>query len=147
PSFIPTSRPRARSLFPSRAAVKLPECPSAPRPAENPPMPDFTYADIAGMIDHSLLQPVLTDAEMEQGCRLAREYQVASVCIKPYGVKLAVQILSSSRVAVCTVIGFPHGGHVTAIKRAEAEQAMADGARELDMVVNIGKVLTSDWDY
>jgi deoxyribose-phosphate aldolase len=110
-------------------------------------MPEFTYADIAGMIDHSLLQPILTDAEMEKGCRLAREYEVASVCIKPYGVKTAAQILGGSRVAVGTVIGFPHGGHVTAIKRAEAEQAMNDGARELDMVVNIGKVLTGDWDY
>jgi deoxyribose-phosphate aldolase len=110
-------------------------------------MPDFTYADVAGMIDHSLLQPVLTDAELEKGCRVAREYEVASVCIKPYGVRLAAQILAGSRVAVGTVIGFPHGGHVTAIKRAEAEQAMTDGARELDMVVNIGKVLSGDWDY
>jgi len=110
-------------------------------------MPDFTYADIAGMIDHSLLQPVLTDAEMEKACRLAREYVVASVCIKPYGVKMAAEILAGSPVAVGTVIGFPHGGHITAIKRAEAEEAMADGARELDMVVNIGKVLTGDWSY
>jgi deoxyribose-phosphate aldolase len=110
-------------------------------------MPDFTYAAIAGMIDHSLLQQVLTDSELEKGCLLARQYEVASVCIKPYGVKLAAKILAGSRVAVGTVIGFPHGGHVTAIKRAEAEQAMADGARELDMVVNIGKVLSGDWAY
>jgi deoxyribose-phosphate aldolase len=110
-------------------------------------MPDYTYADIAGMIDHSLLQPVLTDADLERGCRLARELQVASVCIKPYGVKLAAQNLAGSRVAVGTVIGFPHGGHITAIKRAEAGQAIADGAKELDMVVNIGKVLSGDWSY
>jgi deoxyribose-phosphate aldolase len=110
-------------------------------------MPDFTYAQIAGMIDHSLLQPVLTDTDLDNGCLLARKYDVASVCIKPYAVKLAVDLLKGSRVAVGTVIGFPHGGHTTAIKRAEAEQAMADGATELDMVVNIGKVLSGDWRY
>jgi deoxyribose-phosphate aldolase len=99
------------------------------------------------MIDHSLLQPVLTDADLDNGCLLARKYEVASVCIKPYAAKLAADLLSGSRVAVGTVIGFPHGGHVTAIKQAEAEQAMADGAAELDMVVNIGKVLSGDWPY
>jgi deoxyribose-phosphate aldolase len=110
-------------------------------------MPDYTYADLAKMMDHSLLQPTLTDAELEAGCRLAREYDVASVCIKPYAVRLAAQLLAGSTVAVGTTIGFPHGGHVTAIKVAEAEQAMADSARELDMVVNIGKVLSKDWRY
>jgi deoxyribose-phosphate aldolase len=107
----------------------------------------FTYNDIAKMLDHSLLQPNLTDAELEQGCQLARTYDVASVCIKPYGVRLAASILSGSTVVPSTVIGFPHGGHVTAIKLAEAQQAMTDGARELDMVVNIGKVLSKDWRY
>jgi deoxyribose-phosphate aldolase len=110
-------------------------------------MPDFTYRDIAKMLDHSLLQQTLTDADLEQGCRLAREYDVASVCLKPYAVKRAAQILEGSTVAVGTTVGFPHGGHVTAIKVAEAEQAMNDGARELDMVVNIGKVLSKDWRY
>ena len=110
-------------------------------------MPDFSYADIAKMIDHSLLQPTLTDAELEQGCRLAREYDVASVCIKPHAVRLATAILAGSTVAPSTTIGFPHGGHVTAVKVAEAQAAMADGARELDMVVNIGKVLSKDWSY
>src|SRR5437899_1856584 len=110
-------------------------------------MADFTYADIAKLIDHSLLQPTLTDADLEAGCRLAREYDVASVCIKPYGVRLAAEILSGATVAVGTTIGFPHGGHVTAIKVAEAEQAMDDGARELDVVVNIGKVLSKQWSY
>jgi deoxyribose-phosphate aldolase len=99
------------------------------------------------MIDHSLLQPVLTDAELATGCRIARDYQVASVCIKPYAVRLAVQLLAGSPVAVGTVIGFPHGGNVTDIKRAEAEEAITAGARELDMVVNIGKVLSGDWGY
>jgi deoxyribose-phosphate aldolase len=110
-------------------------------------MADFTYADIAKMLDHSLLQPVVTDAELEEGCRLARSYDVASVCIKPYAVGLAAKLLAGSSVAVGTTIGFPHGGHATAIKAVEAEWAMNDGARELDMVVNIGKVLSKDWHY
>src|SRR5271166_5303529 len=110
-------------------------------------MPDFTYADLAKMIDHSLLQQTLTDAELEQGCLLAREYDVASVCIKPYAVRQAAALLAGSTVAVGTTIGFPQGGHVTAIKVAEARQAIADGARELDMVVNIGKVLDRDWTF
>src|SRR5947209_7851613 len=110
-------------------------------------MADFTYADIAKMLDHSLLQQTLTDADLEQGCRLARECDVASVCIKPYAVRLAADLLAGSTVAVGTTVGFPHGGHVTAIKVAETGQAMADGARELDMVVNIGKVLSKDWRY
>jgi deoxyribose-phosphate aldolase len=107
----------------------------------------FTYADIAKMLDHSLLQPPLTDAEMADGCRLAREYDVASVCIKPYAVPLAAKILQGSTVAVGTVIGFPHGSHTTAVKIEETNRAMADGARELDMVVNIGKVLSKEWSY
>jgi deoxyribose-phosphate aldolase len=110
-------------------------------------MPDFTYADLAKMIDHSLLQPTLTDDDLERGCRLAREYDVASVCIKPYAVRRAVELLAGSTVAAGTTIGFPHGGHVTEIKKVESRQAIADGAKELDMVVNIGKVLTGDWKY
>ena len=107
----------------------------------------FTYADLAKMIDHSLLQPTLTDDDLESGCRLARDYDVASVCIKPYAVRRAVELLAGSTVAVGTTIGFPHGGHVTEIKIAESHQATADGAKELDMVVNIGKVLSGDWKY
>ncbi len=110
-------------------------------------MADFTYADIAKMLDHSLLQPNLTDADLEEGCRLARDYDVASVCIKPYGVRRAAEVLHGSTVAVGTTIGFPHGGHTTKSKMAESELALADGARELDMVVNIGKVLSKDWRY
>ncbi len=110
-------------------------------------MPDYTYRQIAKMIDHSLLNPVLTDAELEQGCQLAREYDVASVCIKPYAVRQAAKWLEGSEVAVGTTIGFPHGGHTTAIKVAEAKAALADGAKELDMVVNIGKVMSRDWRY
>src|SRR5947209_16073116 len=106
---------------------------SAPDLAEMT-MNSLTYRDIAGMIDHSLLQQTLTDADLEQGCLLAREYDVASVCIKPYAVRQAVALLAGSNVAVGTTVGFPHGGHLTAIKMAEAEHALDDGARELDMV-------------
>src|SRR5438270_7938342 len=106
-----------------------------------------TLAELAKMFDHSLLQPVLTDAEMAKGCRLAAEYGVASVCIKPYGVKTASQLLAGTGVLVGTVIGFPHGGHLTKVKVFEAGAAMDDGAVELDMVVNIGKVLSGDWAY
>lgn len=110
-------------------------------------MPAPALAELAKMIDHSLLQPVLTDAEMERGCQLAVEYGVASVCIKPYAVPLAVRLLAGSGVAASTVIGFPHGGHHTKVKVFEAHAAMDDGAVELDMVANIGKVLTGDWAY
>ncbi len=106
-----------------------------------------TLAELARMFDHSLLQPQLTDADLERGCLLARELVVASVCIKPYAVKLAAKLLAGSTVQASTTIGFPHGGHVTAIKVAESEIALSDGATELDMVVNIGKVLSGEWNY
>jgi deoxyribose-phosphate aldolase len=108
---------------------------------------DYTYRQIAKMIDHSLLGPHLTDAELEAGCLLAREYDVASACIKPYFLKRCSELLAGSSVAASTVIGFPHGGNLTAIKLAEAEQALRDGGTELDMVVNIGRVLSEDWAY
>ena len=107
----------------------------------------FTYSDIAKMIDHSLLNPTLTVSELEAGCALAVEYQVASVCILPYYLKRSAELLRGSGVKASTTIGFPHGGHTTAIKRAEAERAIADGCEELDMVVNISQVLSGAWDY
>ncbi len=110
-------------------------------------MNDLTYAAAAKMLDHSLLKQTLTDRELEDGCRLARTYDVASVCIKPYAVRRATELLAGCTVAVGTTIGFPHGGHRTKVKVAEAEAALADGACELDMVVNIGKVLSEDWAY
>lgn len=110
-------------------------------------MADYDYTTIAKMLDHSLLQPVLTDEQLREGCRFARTAGVASVCIKPYAVKWAADILAGSDVKVGTVIGFPQGGHTTSVKVFEAEQALADGAVELDMVVNIGKVLSEDWAY
>jgi len=108
---------------------------------------DYTYKDIAKMIDHSLLNPSLTDHDLEQGCRLALEYNVASVCIMPFALKRCAEILHGSSVKPGTTIGFPHGGHTTALKQAEAQQALDDGGAELDMVVNISKVLSLDWDY
>lgn len=108
---------------------------------------DYTYTDIAKMIDHSLLNPVLTDQELEEGCKLAREYDVASVCIKPYYLARCAELLAGSTVAPSTVIGFPHGGNKTFVKLAETEEALHDGGTELDMVVNIGKVLSGDWKY
>jgi len=108
---------------------------------------DYTYKDIAKMIDHSLLNPKMTDVELEDGCKIALDYDIASVCIKPYYVKRASAILKGSDVKTGTTIGFPHGGHTTRMKVMEAQQAMQDGAKELDMVVNIGKVLSLDWHY
>lgn len=107
----------------------------------------YTVADIAGMIDHSLLKPTLTVAELEAGCRLALESGVASVCILPYYARRCAEILHGSTVKTSTTIGFPHGGHATSVKLAEAEQAVADGCEELDMVVNISQVLSGNWDY
>ncbi|AWM37259.1 Deoxyribose-phosphate aldolase 2 [Gemmata obscuriglobus] len=110
-------------------------------------MSNPTLAELARMFDHSLLQPNLTDADLERGCLLARELGAASVCIKPYAVRLAAKLLAGSTVQASTVIGFPHGAHLTAVKVFEAERAMDDGATELDMVVNIGKVLSGEWNY
>ena len=107
----------------------------------------YTYSDMAKMIDHSLLNPTLTESDLEAGCRLAVAYDVASVCIMPYALKRCADLLKGSTVKASTTIGFPHGGHTTAIKRAEAERAIADGCEELDMVVNISQVLSGNWDY
>ncbi len=108
---------------------------------------DYSYSEIAGMIDHSVLNPTLTAAELEQGCELAVDYGAASVCIMPYYLARCAEILRGSSVKPSTTIGFPHGGHTTAIKVAEAEKALADGGQELDMVVNISAVRSGNWDY
>jgi deoxyribose-phosphate aldolase len=107
----------------------------------------YTYEELAGMIDHSLLHPTLTDRELRAGCRLARRYKVASVCIKPYAVKMAARLLKGSGVAVGAVVGFPHGGSTTEVKGFETAQACRDGATEIDMVINVGKALSGDWTY
>lgn len=106
-----------------------------------------TYADLAQMIDHSLLHPAMTDRELEEGCRLAARYGVASVCLKPYAVKSAVEWLRGTGVKVGCVIGFPHGNSTTEVKRFETEIACRDGAEEIDMVINVGKAMSGDWDY
>jgi deoxyribose-phosphate aldolase len=108
---------------------------------------DYTYTDIAKMIDHSLLKPTFTVAELEEGLQIALKYNVASVCIMPFYLKRCAQVLAGSEVKASTTIGFPHGGHITAIKVAEAKQALLDGGQELDMVVNISKILSGDWAY
>ena len=105
----------------------------------------MTYDDLARRIDHSLLGPILTEAELEDGCRLAADYGVASVCIKPFAVPLAARLLEGTVVRVGTTIGFPHGGHTTAVKVLESRRAIDDGATELDMVVNIGQVIGGNW--
>lgn len=108
---------------------------------------DCSYEDVAKMIDHSLLNPTLTTDDLDAGIQLALAYDVASVCILPYYLKICAEQLAGSSVMASTTIGFPHGGHTTAIKQTEAERALADGCQELDMVVNISKVLSGDWDY
>ena len=97
-------------------------------------------------IDHSLLKPTLTTSELEAGVRLARDYEVASVCILPFYLARTAEMLAGSSVLPTTTIGFPHGGHRTRIKAREAEQALDDGARELDMVVNVNRVVSGDFD-
>jgi len=108
---------------------------------------DYSYNDLAKMIDHSLLNPALKWADFEDGISVALAYDVASVCIMPYALKYCAERLRGSTVRASTTIGFPHGGHTTKIKLAEARQALQDGAEELDMVVNVSKVLSEDWQY
>jgi deoxyribose-phosphate aldolase len=107
----------------------------------------YTYEELAKMIDHSLLHPTMTDQELKDGCLLAAKYGVASVCIKPYAVKPAAELLRGTGVLVGAVIGFPHGNSPTEAKRYETELACRDGAMEIDMVINVGKALSGDWDY
>ena len=107
----------------------------------------FNYAEIAKMIDHSLLNPSLTTRELEDGCALAVRYNVASVCILPYYLARCAELLAGTTVNASTTIGFPHGGHTTTIKLAEARQALNDGGQELDVVINISKARSGDWQY
>jgi len=102
---------------------------------------------LAKMIDHSLLHPTMTDADILAGCQVARRYQVATVCVKPYAVGMAKSALEGSDVGICAVVGFPHGNSTTQIKVAETRRAIRDGANEIDMVINIGKALGGNWPY
>jgi deoxyribose-phosphate aldolase len=105
-----------------------------------------TFRDLAKMIDHSLLHPTMTDEQIKAGCLLARDFDVASACVKPYSVPQAADLLAGSEVLVCAVAGFPHGNSHTDLKLAEAEWAIIEGAAEIDVVVNVGKVLGGQWD-
>ncbi|KAL9574028.1 hypothetical protein ACKAV7_001804 [Fusarium commune] len=106
-----------------------------------------TLGQIAKMIDHSLLHPTMTDADILQGLAIAKKYGVATACIKPYAISMAKQELQGTDVLVCPVIGFPHGNSSTAVKVFEADVATAVGGNEIDMVINIGKALGGDWNY
>ncbi len=106
-----------------------------------------TVKDLAKMIDHSLLHPTMTDDILREGCEIAKKYDVASVCMKPYSVKMAKELLAGTDVKIGAVIGFPHGNNAKEIKILEAEKACDDGAEEVDMVINIGKALGGDWNY
>ena len=106
-----------------------------------------SYEEIAKMIDHSLLNPTLTDADIIAGCKLADAYKVASVCVRPSDVKLAASLLKESEVLVTTVIGFPHGTTTTLAKITEAQEAIDNGCLELDVVINIGKLRSGEYGY
>ena len=110
-------------------------------------MPPPTVNELAKMIDHSLLHPTMSDAEVRAGCELARDYGVVTACVKPYSIRQALEIFAGTDVLACAVIGFPHGNSTTGIKVIEAESAALAGAREIDMVVNTGKVKSGGWDY
>lgn len=103
--------------------------------------------EIAKIIDHSLLHPAMTDAEIVAGCEIARRYEVATVCVKPYSIPLAKSLLKGSPVGICAVIGFPHGNSATDVKVREALEAIQAGAYEIDMVINIGKAKSGAFDY
>ncbi len=109
-------------------------------------MNDTVYK-LAKMIDHSILHPTMTDADLERECAIAKKYNVASVCVKPYMVKSANQYLKGSEILTGCVIGFPAGNSSLAVKVFETETACNDGAVEIDMVINIGKALHGDWEY
>lgn len=108
---------------------------------------DYTCSDVARMIDHSLLRPELTEQDVRKGCEVAKKYKVATVCCRPSEVALVKQLLQGSGVKTTTVVGFPHGCNKTETKVFEAARAITDGAVELDMVINIGKLLDGDYDY
>lgn len=106
-----------------------------------------TLRDVAKMIDHSLLHPTMTDADILEGLRIAKKYGTATACVKPYSIPLARRELEGTDVLVCPVIGFPHGNSTTEVKVFEADAAAAAGGKEIDMVINVGKALGGDWDY
>ena len=105
------------------------------------------YADLAQMIDQSLVRPELTDDDVIAGCELARRYEVASVSVRPCDIELAVRVLDGSSVKVGSVAGFPHGSSTTAVKLYEARDVLRRGAREIDMVLNFAKLRSRQFQY
>ena len=108
---------------------------------------ELTVREIAALIDHSLLRPELTEDDVRNGCALAARYGTFSVCVKPADVALAARLLAGTNVAVGAVVGFPHGSSTTESKVFETRRALADGAREIDMVINIGALRGTKHDY
>jgi len=98
----------------------------------------YTLKQVAKTIDHSLLKPEMTRAEVQAGCEIAKKYDVASVCCKPSDVPFCVELLKGTDVEVGTVVGFPHGSSATETKVFETKLAVSQGATEIDMVINIG---------
>jgi deoxyribose-phosphate aldolase len=121
--------------------------PGNPPDYSKPPRGELAASQIAAMIDHSLLRPELTLDDITLGCEIAAEHEVKSVCCKPADVVHAGRVLVGSSVLVGTVVGFPHGSSTTDTKVFEAFRALADGARELDMVINIGRLRGGDHTY
>lgn len=115
--------------------------------ANTPNTITVTLHEIAKMIDHSLLHPTMTDADITAGLKIAKDYDVATACVKPYLIPMARKALEGTDVLVCPVIGFPHGNSTTEVKVFEATRAAEEGGKEIDMVINIGKALGGDWGY
>jgi deoxyribose-phosphate aldolase len=103
--------------------------------------------DLASMIDHSLLHPTMTDDDVYAGLQISKKYSVATACVKPYHILFAKKTLEGSPVLVCPVIGFPHGNSTTEVKVYEAKRAVEEGGKEIDMVVNVGRVLSGKWEF
>jgi deoxyribose-phosphate aldolase len=127
------------------AKLGTPECGSGREGIVIQPGTKVTAKEIAKMIDHSLLKPEMTRQEVIDGCLLAKQYDCATVCVKPCDVEIAKETLKGSDVLVTTVIGFPHGHHLTEVKVMEAEIAISQGCEELDMVLNIGRLRSGDY--
>jgi deoxyribose-phosphate aldolase len=110
-------------------------------------MENYSYEEIAGMIDHALLHPTLSEKELVEGCHIAQLYTTATVCVKPCDVERASQLLADSSTEVCTVIGFPHGANTQEVKVRETQLACEQGAKEVDLVLNLGRAANGEWDY
>jgi deoxyribose-phosphate aldolase len=109
--------------------------------------PLTTYEDLAKMIDHSLLRPELSEEQVAAGCEIAKKFNVASVTVRPSDVDLAVRWMEGGSVPVGSVVGFPHGSPTTAVKLYEARDLLRRGAKEIDMVINIGKMISRQFQY